>query len=54
MLEILKDLHEDDHFALIQFDHIVLMWKASLTQATKENVILGMDYVQTIQSSGCK
>ncbi|KAK5872908.1 hypothetical protein PBY51_013566 [Eleginops maclovinus] len=50
MLAILKDLHEDDHFAIIQFDNRIEMWKESLTKATKENVDEAMTYVRNINS----
>ncbi|KAI4826533.1 hypothetical protein KUCAC02_029979 [Chaenocephalus aceratus] len=52
MLAILKDLHEDDHFAVIQFDHTIACWKESLTKATKENVDEAMKYVSTIEDMG--
>lgn len=54
MLAILKDLHEDDHFAVIQFDDTIACWKESLTKATKENVDEAMKYVSTIVESGGK
>ncbi|XP_070759052.1 inter-alpha-trypsin inhibitor heavy chain H3-like [Enoplosus armatus] len=52
LLAILKDLHEEDHFALIDFSDIINSWKASLTKATKENVSQAMVYVQQIRSNG--
>uniref|UniRef100_A0A3Q2QCF4 Inter-alpha-trypsin inhibitor heavy chain H3 n=1 Tax=Fundulus heteroclitus TaxID=8078 RepID=A0A3Q2QCF4_FUNHE len=52
LLKILPDLHEEDYFALIQFDTRILSWKDSLTKATKENVAAAMDYVRTIVDSG--
>ncbi|XP_038553893.1 inter-alpha-trypsin inhibitor heavy chain H3-like isoform X3 [Micropterus salmoides] len=52
LLVILKDLHEDDHFALIQFDHNIDSWKDSLTKATQENVSEAMVYVQNIKDLG--
>ncbi|KAM4582182.1 inter-alpha-trypsin inhibitor heavy chain H3a [Fundulus diaphanus] len=52
LLKILPDLHEEDYFALIQFDTRILSWKESLTKATKENVAEGMDYVKTITDLG--
>ena len=54
MLAILKDLHEDDHFAIIQFDDSIDSWKESLTKATKENLDEAMKYVSRIVDSGCK
>ncbi|XP_044029750.1 inter-alpha-trypsin inhibitor heavy chain H3-like isoform X2 [Siniperca chuatsi] len=52
LLEILKDLHEEDYFALIQFDDQIVSWKKSLTKATKENVSQAMVYVQQIRHHG--
>ncbi|XP_070814507.1 inter-alpha-trypsin inhibitor heavy chain H3-like [Chaetodon trifascialis] len=52
MLAILKDLHEDDHFAVIQFDNTILSWKDSLTKATQENVAQAMAYVKNIRDDG--
>uniref|UniRef100_A0A8C2ZI59 Inter-alpha-trypsin inhibitor heavy chain H3 n=1 Tax=Cyclopterus lumpus TaxID=8103 RepID=A0A8C2ZI59_CYCLU len=52
LLAILKDLNEEDHFALIQFDDTIDSWRESLSKATKENVAEGMAYIRTIQPSG--
>lgn len=52
LLAILKDLDEEDHFAIIQFDSNIDSWKESLTKATKENVAAGMDYARNIRESG--
>ncbi|CAB1442358.1 unnamed protein product [Pleuronectes platessa] len=52
MLEILKDLHEEDHFALIPFDHTITPWRPSLSKATKENVDEASSYVRRIQDNG--
>ncbi|KAF3855920.1 hypothetical protein F7725_016643 [Dissostichus mawsoni] len=52
MLAILKDLDEDDHFAIIQFDDAIDSWKESLIKATKENVDEAMKYVSGIVESG--
>ncbi|XP_071368926.1 inter-alpha-trypsin inhibitor heavy chain H3-like isoform X2 [Centroberyx affinis] len=52
LLAILKDLHEADYFALIQFDDITITWKDSLTKATKENVAQAMEYVRKIKDNG--
>lgn len=54
MLEILKDLHWEDTFAIVQFDDRILSWKDSLTKATKENVTEAMAYVKSINSYGGK
>ncbi|XP_071388457.1 inter-alpha-trypsin inhibitor heavy chain H3-like [Centroberyx affinis] len=52
LLAILKDLHEEDYFALIQFDNQINAWQQSLTKATKENVAKGMNYVRAITDRG--
>uniref|UniRef100_A0A7N8X6Z8 Inter-alpha-trypsin inhibitor heavy chain H3 n=1 Tax=Mastacembelus armatus TaxID=205130 RepID=A0A7N8X6Z8_9TELE len=52
LLAILNDLHEDDYFALIQFDSTIDSWKESLTKATKENIADAMVYVKQIQDRG--
>ncbi len=52
MLAILQDLHEEDYFGLIQFDHVILQWKTSLTKATKENVAEAAAYVRNIRDNG--
>ncbi|XP_060926104.1 inter-alpha-trypsin inhibitor heavy chain H3-like isoform X7 [Limanda limanda] len=52
MLEILKDLHEEDHFALIPFDHSITPWLPSLSKATEENVNDARSYVRLMQDNG--
>ncbi|XP_042358681.1 inter-alpha-trypsin inhibitor heavy chain H3-like isoform X2 [Plectropomus leopardus] len=49
---ILKDLHEEDHFALIQFDHRIQTWKDSLTKATKGNVNKAITFVRKLKDDG--
>ncbi|XP_054639697.1 inter-alpha-trypsin inhibitor heavy chain H3-like [Dunckerocampus dactyliophorus] len=49
---ILKDLHEDDHFALIQFDSDIITWKDSVVKATKGNVTDAIAYVQKLKDRG--
>lgn len=51
-MAILEDLHEEDHFALLQFDSDVLSWKKSLTKATKQNVAEAKDYARSIRDNG--
>uniref|UniRef100_A0A672I0W2 Inter-alpha-trypsin inhibitor heavy chain H3 n=1 Tax=Salarias fasciatus TaxID=181472 RepID=A0A672I0W2_SALFA len=53
MLAILKDLDEEDHFALVPFDSVTEVWKESLTKATKQNVSDAMNYIRTIDARGC-
>lgn len=50
---ILKDLHEEDHFALVVFDTKVLAWQNSLTKATKKNILQATNYVKKIKDQGC-
>ncbi|XP_040889346.1 inter-alpha-trypsin inhibitor heavy chain H3-like [Toxotes jaculatrix] len=52
LLTILQDLHEEDHFALIKFDHTIREWRNSLSKATKENVAEAMVYVRRIVDEG--
>uniref|UniRef100_A0A667Z999 Inter-alpha-trypsin inhibitor heavy chain H3 n=1 Tax=Myripristis murdjan TaxID=586833 RepID=A0A667Z999_9TELE len=52
LLEILKDLHMEDYFALIPFDDKITPWKNSLMKATEENVAEAMKYVRGINSRG--
>ncbi|KAM9813385.1 inter-alpha-trypsin inhibitor heavy chain H3-like [Neosynchiropus ocellatus] len=52
MLAILDDLHEDDHFGIVQFDDTLIRWRESLSKATKDNVTEAKTYVRTIQASG--
>ena len=52
MLAIIKDLDEEDYFALIQFDSIIDPWKESLTKATKENVAEAVAYIREIKARG--
>lgn len=51
---ILKDLHEEDHFALILFDNNIITWKDSLTKATEENVSEAIAYIRKLRDNGCK
>ncbi|KAG7493317.1 inter-alpha-trypsin inhibitor heavy chain H3 [Solea senegalensis] len=52
MLQILEDLHEDDHFALIKFDDKIVSWKNSLSKATDENVAEAIADVKTLDHRG--
>lgn len=52
MTAILKDLHEEDHFALILFDSYVVTWKDSLTKATEENVSKAIAYIRKLKDKG--
>ncbi|KAK9529424.1 hypothetical protein VZT92_013516 [Zoarces viviparus] len=49
---ILKDLHEEDHFALILFDDEITTWKDSLTKATKGNVKKAIAYIRKLRDDG--
>ncbi|CAJ1051410.1 inter-alpha-trypsin inhibitor heavy chain H3-like [Xyrichtys novacula] len=52
MQAILKELHEDDHFAVIRFDSRVETWRETLTKATAENVASAQEYVKDTDSRG--
>ncbi|XP_035633370.1 inter-alpha-trypsin inhibitor heavy chain H3-like [Oncorhynchus keta] len=52
MLTILNDLHEDDYFGIVTFDHHISTWKGSLTKATTGNVSEAKGFVKGIQQSG--
>lgn len=52
MLAILQDLHEEDHFALVLFDHRISPWKPTLIKATKENVTDAMNFIRKITTNG--
>uniref|UniRef100_A0AAZ3PTP0 Inter-alpha-trypsin inhibitor heavy chain H3 n=1 Tax=Oncorhynchus tshawytscha TaxID=74940 RepID=A0AAZ3PTP0_ONCTS len=54
MLTILNDLHEDDYFGIVTFDHHISTWKGSLTKATTGNVSEAKGFVKGIQHSGCE
>lgn len=52
MLEILKDIYEEDYFALVEFDDRIGTWRDTLSKATKENVAEAMAYVRRLSSRG--
>lgn len=52
MIVILDDLHQADHFGIIDFDDSISSWKPSLTRATKENVAEAVTFVKQIHSRG--
>ncbi|XP_034068136.1 inter-alpha-trypsin inhibitor heavy chain H3-like [Gymnodraco acuticeps] len=52
LVAILKDLHEEDHFALILFDDQIITWKNYLTKATQTNVTEAIAYVKKIRDNG--
>ncbi|KAL7408321.1 hypothetical protein ABVT39_021607 [Epinephelus coioides] len=52
LVAILKDLHEEDHFAFILFDNDIITWKDSLTKATKGNVTAAITYIKKLRDSG--
>ncbi|XP_041800562.1 inter-alpha-trypsin inhibitor heavy chain H3-like isoform X2 [Chelmon rostratus] len=49
---ILRDLHKEDHFALILFDDAITTWRDSLTKATEENVSEAIAYVRELMDNG--
>ncbi|XP_035799325.2 inter-alpha-trypsin inhibitor heavy chain H3-like isoform X2 [Amphiprion ocellaris] len=52
MTAILKDLHKEDHFAIILFDDEIVSWKDFLTKATEENVSEAIRYVSRLTEEG--
>lgn len=54
LVAILKDLHKEDHFALILFDAKITTWKESLTKATNGNVTEAIDYIGKLKDRGGK
>lgn len=52
MTAILKDLHREDHFAVIKFDSNILAWKDTLVKATRGNVSEAIAYVKRIKHDG--
>ncbi|TNN46856.1 Inter-alpha-trypsin inhibitor heavy chain H3 [Liparis tanakae] len=52
LVAILKELHEEDHFALILFDNKISTWKDLLTKATPGNVTEAIAYVKKLRDSG--
>ncbi|KAJ8394781.1 hypothetical protein AAFF_G00041360 [Aldrovandia affinis] len=52
MLKILDDLHEEDHFGLIVFDHAVTAWKDRLVPANGDNLASARTSVMSISSRG--
>ncbi|XP_076607591.1 inter-alpha-trypsin inhibitor heavy chain H3-like [Chaetodon auriga] len=49
---ILRDLHKEDHFALILFDSDIATWRDSLTKATEENVSKAIAYIRKLTDRG--
>uniref|UniRef100_A0A3B4XI64 Inter-alpha-trypsin inhibitor heavy chain H3 n=1 Tax=Seriola lalandi dorsalis TaxID=1841481 RepID=A0A3B4XI64_SERLL len=52
LVAILKELHEEDHFALILFESSIVTWKDVLSKATQENVAKAIAYVRKIKDAG--
>ncbi|XP_018535592.1 inter-alpha-trypsin inhibitor heavy chain H3 [Lates calcarifer] len=52
LVAILKDLHQEDHFALIMFDNDIVTWKNSLSKATQKNVTEAIAYVNKLRDNG--
>ncbi|KAF7664518.1 hypothetical protein LDENG_00173360 [Lucifuga dentata] len=52
LVAILKDLHREDYFALIPFDHRITPWRESLTKATEQNVTEAMAFARSIHDFG--
>ena len=54
LLAILKDLDEDDYFAIVLFDHNIEFWKKSLVKAGKEEVSQALKFTRGIRDRGGK
>ena len=54
LLAILKDLDEDDYFAIVLFDHNIKFWKESLVKASKEEVSQALKFTRGIRDRGGK
>ncbi|KAM7006926.1 LOW QUALITY PROTEIN: inter-alpha-trypsin inhibitor heavy chain H3-like [Tautogolabrus adspersus] len=52
MLAILKDLHEEDHFAVVLFGSTVEPWRGTLSKATAENLNEALAFVRKLHISG--
>ncbi|XP_056292984.1 inter-alpha-trypsin inhibitor heavy chain H3-like [Pseudoliparis swirei] len=52
LVAILKELHEEDHFALVLFDDKISTWKDFLTKATHGNVTKAIAYVKKLRDNG--
>ncbi|XP_034540335.1 inter-alpha-trypsin inhibitor heavy chain H3-like isoform X2 [Notolabrus celidotus] len=50
LVAILKDLYEEDHFALVLFDDEITTWRDSLTKASKENVSKAIAYIRKLMN----
>ncbi|XP_060898338.1 inter-alpha-trypsin inhibitor heavy chain H3-like [Labrus mixtus] len=52
MLAILKDIHEEDHFAIVLFGSQVDPWRSTLSKATEENVNEAMAFIRQLDIRG--
>ncbi|XP_072307768.1 inter-alpha-trypsin inhibitor heavy chain H3-like [Eucyclogobius newberryi] len=52
MLAILQDLQEEDHFAIIPFDHEITPWRPTIQQATNQTVTEAMDFIRNLEDNG--
>ncbi|XP_041638326.1 inter-alpha-trypsin inhibitor heavy chain H3-like [Cheilinus undulatus] len=52
MVSILKELHKEDHFAIILFDDQIITWKNNLTKASEGNVSKAISYIRKLKDSG--
>ena len=51
---ILADLHQEDYFGIITFDHLIDPWKQSLVKATEESLAEAIQYVREISDRGSR
>uniref|UniRef100_A0A8C4T4A3 Inter-alpha-trypsin inhibitor heavy chain H3 n=1 Tax=Erpetoichthys calabaricus TaxID=27687 RepID=A0A8C4T4A3_ERPCA len=51
-LVIMDDVHEDDYFNIITFDHDIRPWKKTLVKATSENIQEAKEIIKKIEPRG--
>ncbi|XP_034540362.1 inter-alpha-trypsin inhibitor heavy chain H3-like [Notolabrus celidotus] len=51
LVAILKDLYEEDHFALVLFDDEITTWRDSLTKASKDHVSKAITYIRKLMDN---
>ncbi|RXM91235.1 Inter-alpha-trypsin inhibitor heavy chain H3 [Acipenser ruthenus] len=52
LLNILRDIHEDDHFGIITFDSDIVTWKSTLVKATPNMLQRAKTFVENIKDQG--
>lgn len=52
MKTILDDLHAEDQFSVVDFNHNIRTWRNDLVSATKTQVADAKKYIEKIQPNG--